>query len=113
MARFKDRLKQLRRETELTQQELAKKLGVSFSSISMYERGEREPSFEMLEMIADFFNVDMNYLLGKTDTPHETREVEVFAASSKKETFYDDLPEEAVQELENFKEYLRLKYGKK
>lgn len=113
MARFKDRLKQLRREQELTQQELAKKLGVSFSSISMYERGEREPSFEMLEMIADFFNVDMNYLLGKTDTPHETAEGEVFAASSKDETFYDDLPEEAVQELENFKEYLKLKYGKK
>ena len=33
----------------------------------MYERGEREPKFEMLENIADYFNVDMNFLLGKTN----------------------------------------------
>ena len=33
----------------------------------MYERGEREPNFETLELISDFFNVDMNYLLGKTN----------------------------------------------
>lgn len=38
---------------------------------------------------------------------------EVFAASSKKEDFYEDLPEEARQELESFKEYLKIKYGKK
>ena len=33
----------------------------------MYENGEREPSFELLEAIADYFNVDMNYLLGKKE----------------------------------------------
>ena len=34
----------------------------------MYENGEREPSFELLEIIADYFNVDMNYLLGKKES---------------------------------------------
>ena len=33
----------------------------------MYERGERQPNFELLEAIGDFFNVDIDYLLGRTD----------------------------------------------
>lgn len=64
MSEFARILKFLRRREKLTQQELAKKLKISKSSISMYENGNREPDFEQLEMIADFFNVDMNFLLG-------------------------------------------------
>jgi repressor LexA len=64
---FNDRLKTLRTSRGLTLEQLAKKLGCSKSSVNMYERGEREPSFEMLEAIADFFNVDIDYLLGKSD----------------------------------------------
>lgn len=62
---FSERLKLLRLQRQLSQKELADKLGISNSTVSMYERGEREPSFEMLELIGDFFNVDTNYLLGK------------------------------------------------
>lgn len=62
---FKDRLRLLREKRRLSQEELAKQLGVSKSAISMYENGKREPKdHELLECIADFFNVDMNYLLG-------------------------------------------------
>ena len=56
-------LRELRRKKELTQEELAKKTGLSASAISMYELGEREPNFKVLETLADFFNVDMNRLL--------------------------------------------------
>ena len=66
MSKFKDILKELRLKDNLTQQELASGLGISFSSVSMYERGQREPNFETLELIADYFNVDMDYLLGKS-----------------------------------------------
>lgn len=62
---FASRLKELRLKKNLSQAELAKKLGVSKSRIGMYELGEREPDFYTLELIADFFNVDMDYLLGK------------------------------------------------
>lgn len=62
---FKDRLKELRTARGYSQAELAKKLGLSASTISMYEVGSREPDFEKLELIADFFNVDISYLLGK------------------------------------------------
>lgn len=67
MGNFSNVFKTLRLKSGLTQQEMADKLKISRSSIGMYENGEREPSFELLETIADFFNVDMNYLLGKSE----------------------------------------------
>ena len=87
MASFKEMLKYLRVRDNLSQAELADKLGVAKSTISMYEVGKREPDFETLEAIADFFNVDMNFLLGKDGSENdpyylndETREIaqEVF-----------------------------------
>ncbi len=68
MGKFASIFKDLRVMSGLTQQEMADKLNISRSSIGMYEKGEREPSFELLEMIADYFNVDMNYLLGKKES---------------------------------------------
>lgn len=70
MREFKDIMKGLRAGRRLTQGELAEALGISRSAISMYERGEREPDFRTSWAIADFFNVDMNYLTGWID--HQT-----------------------------------------
>ena len=67
MGKLAERLKLLRSEAQLSQAELAKQLKISKSSINMYERGEREPSIETLENIADYFNVDMDYLLGHSN----------------------------------------------
>lgn len=67
MGNFQNVFKQLRLASGLTQAEMAEKLGVSKSTISMYENGNREPDYEILERIADFFNVDTDYLLGRTD----------------------------------------------
>ena len=50
----------------MTMKDLADKLSLTEQAISMYERNERRPNFEKLEEIADFFNIDMNYLLGKS-----------------------------------------------
>ena len=60
---FPEALKRLRAKKGLTQAELAEGLGVAKSTISMYEVGAREPDFEMLENIADFFNVDFMELV--------------------------------------------------
>ncbi len=65
MESFSGILKHLRNREHLTQLELADKLGIAKSTVSMYENGNREPDFDTLVCIADFFNVDMNYLLGK------------------------------------------------
>lgn len=65
MNKFSATLKQLRKTHIMTQAELAQKVGVSRSSIGMYESGEREPDFETLEAIADTFNVCMSELIDK------------------------------------------------
>jgi len=59
-------IKSLRIREGLTQEELSEKLKLSRSTIGMYENGERIPSIEVLENIADYFNVDMNYITGTT-----------------------------------------------
>ena len=70
MSKFSERFKLLRKERGLSQAALATELGFTKSSVNMYERGDREPGLESLETIADFFNVDMDYLLGKSDVPN-------------------------------------------
>lgn len=75
MAIFSERLRTLRNNFGLSQQKLADKVGtVSKSSINMYERGDREPGLETMEAFADFFNVDIDYLYGKSDIPNRSRE---------------------------------------
>ena len=67
MMPFGDVLKKLRKQNDLTQNQLGTVLGISESTVGMYERGQREPSFEMLEAIADYFNVDMDFLTGRSN----------------------------------------------
>lgn len=73
MPKFSDVLKELRKAKHLTQQEFADELSrisnenYSRSAIGMWESDSRVPDLDTLDAIADYFNVDMNYLLGKTD----------------------------------------------
>lgn len=64
---FSEILKELREEKGMNQQQLANALDVTRQTISNYENNKRVPNKEMLEIIADFFNVDMNYLYGQSD----------------------------------------------
>ncbi len=63
MLNFKEKLIRLRKDNNLTQDELAKKLRISRSAVANYEKGIREPNFEMLENIADCFNISIAELL--------------------------------------------------
>ena len=64
---FCHRIKQLRLDNKLSQEELSKKLNLSRSTVNMYERGEREPDFNTLNKIATFFDVSVDYLLGNEE----------------------------------------------
>ncbi|KYC71666.1 helix-turn-helix transcriptional regulator [Heyndrickxia faecalis] len=64
---FGKRLSALRKQKGLSQYELADKLGYSRGQIANYEQGKREPDYETLQKIADFFDVTTDYLLGRTD----------------------------------------------
>lgn len=66
---FAERLTKLRKAKKLTQQELADKLNISRATYAQYEIGRRKPDYETLEKLADYFNVSIDYLLGRTDIP--------------------------------------------
>jgi transcriptional regulator with XRE-family HTH domain len=66
---FSTRLEKLRERNGLTQKELATKLGIARTTYSGYENGAREPDLVTLNKIADFFDVSVDYLLGRTDDP--------------------------------------------
>lgn len=103
MKEFAKVLKQLRKKNKLTQMELAQHLNISKSAVSMYENGNREPDFETLEAIADFFNVNMDFLLGKS-----TDEVQTIAAHHDD----DEWTEEELAEIEAFKQFVKSKRKK-
>ena len=65
--KLNERLKELREREKYSQAEIAKELGVPRYSISNWEQGRAEPDIEMLKRIADFFEVSMDYLSGRTD----------------------------------------------
>lgn len=67
MIDFAIRLKELRIEKQLKQSELATALSVDQRSISNWENAIREPDYEMLTKIAQFFDVSTDYLLGISD----------------------------------------------
>lgn len=66
MKHYGDKLAQLREKRGLTQEDLAKKLGLSRAALSHYETGRREPDYDTLKHFADFFEVSIDFLLGRT-----------------------------------------------
>lgn len=77
MGSFQNIFKELRISGGMTQIEAAEKLGISRSTIGMYETGAREPDFETLEKIADFFHVNTDYLLGRAGRASASPETDV------------------------------------
>ena len=67
-SKFSIRLKELRKERGLTQEDLSKLSGISFPTISRYENGQRdEPKLTILKTLANYFDVTIDYLVGDTD----------------------------------------------
>ena len=101
MAKFKDRLRELRKERGLTQTSFAKDFGktrqiiqkyesgdtyplmaISRVSIGNYERGDREPTACILIQIANYFNVSTDYLLGLSDSKEISNELDIKSIST-------------------------------
>ena len=89
-----ERLKSLRKEKDLTLEELAQALGMTKQVLSRYERGEREADYKTLVKIADFFEVSIDYLIGhsvyyfpdmigkKSDNDDEIEVLELYSSLS-------------------------------
>ncbi|MCI9402534.1 MAG: helix-turn-helix transcriptional regulator [Oscillospiraceae bacterium] len=63
-----ERLKQLRDESHMKQEDIAKGMGIPLRTYCRYEYGEREPGVTALWRMADFYGVTTDYLIGRTDT---------------------------------------------
>ncbi|WP_240418188.1 helix-turn-helix domain-containing protein [Paenibacillus periandrae] len=73
--KYGHRIADLRDEKHLTQEELALKVGITRSALSHYENNRREPDYETIQRIADFFTVSVDYLMGRSeDLTHTANE---------------------------------------
>jgi transcriptional regulator with XRE-family HTH domain len=114
------RVKQLRESLNLEQKQLAIDLGVSQPTISDWENGRKIPSAKSTEKLADYFNVTIDYLLGRTDTPtapdaekdtsHEVSDEDI------KFALFDgdgEITDEMFEEVKAFAQFVKAKRAKK
>ncbi|MCI8350739.1 MAG: helix-turn-helix transcriptional regulator [Oscillospiraceae bacterium] len=66
---FGEHLRNIRKSRHLTQKQLAINIGASERGIQQYELGERKPAYDMLIALADYFDVSLDYLVGRSDDP--------------------------------------------
>lgn len=111
MYTFGSRLRELRSNKKLTQKELGSILSISESAVGMYERGEREPSFDLTRKISNYFEVSVDYLLGRTDDPSSTKnDLPDELKDPEANIFFKDYlsaPKEKQEELKRFWEYIK------
>ena len=70
MPSFPDRLKELRKAKGVTQKAMAKFLDVTEQHYQRYEYGKHEPNLDAINKLADFFDVSLDYLTGRSDNPN-------------------------------------------
>ena len=108
---FGTRLTALRKKKKLLQADLAKKIGIARATYGAYEQGTRQPDFETLEKLADYFEVSIDYLLGRTDNPSPTAkdlsedaDFQAFVNDPELGTWYKELPKNDIEELKLLKQ---------
>lgn len=70
---FAECLQELREDRNISRKELAAFLNVSVSTLGMYEQGRREPNIDMLIKLADYFNVSLDFLVGRSADNEERK----------------------------------------
>lgn len=100
-----NRLKQLRAEKNIKQDDLAEYLNVKRQTYSAYERGVSIPDANTLKAIATFFNVSTDYLLGSTDDPTPAQELAAARVAGSQD--YSDLTSEQIEKIKSYEAFLR------
>lgn len=95
---FANMLKKLRKNENLTQDQLASKIGITRDTLANYETGRREPDFTTLKNIASYFEVSTDYLLGREEFDNS----DLLAAH-----IDDDLTEDERIEIEKYLKFIR------
>lgn len=106
-----ERLKQLREAKGLYQKDVAAFLGVDRTTYVKYERGDSEPNHDTLSKLASFFDVSVDYLLGRTDVPKEAQTLDEQLKGVDFALYGEthDLTEEEKQDILEFVQYIKSK----
>lgn len=115
MKEMKDVLKDLREEKHLSQTQLADMLKLSASAIGMYESGKRIPRPEILETFADFYNVDMDYLYGRTLIRNQMRDFKGLTRKQEEAitVLYRSIPNMTDEEIDKMLNMFNLMFDNK
>ncbi|MED1302643.1 transcriptional regulator [[Bacillus thuringiensis] serovar konkukian] len=110
-----EKIKELRKNSKITQEQLGNAIGVSKMAISYFEKGKKSPGRESLEKIADYFEVTTDYLLGRSEDPELNEEEDKAVSEEGKNilAIIESLPEDerkkAWEQLEMYVTYMQNK----
>lgn len=110
-----EKIKELRKNSKITQEQLGNAIGVSKMAISYFEKGKKSPGRESLEKIADYFGVTTDYLLGRSEDPELNEEEDNVVSEEGKNimSLIESLPEDerkkAWEQLEMYVTYMQNK----
>lgn len=106
-----ERIAHLRERRGMSQSQLAKELKIGTSTLGMWETGKRGLKDDTIKMIAEFFNVSADYLLGNTDNKQPIFPSDKAGLTDKQQTIAahvdDDVSEDEMKEILNFIDYVK------
>lgn len=113
MELFSIRFKEERKNKGLTQEQLAKEFFLNKSSISRYEKGTQMPEMVMLQKFAEYFDVSVDYLLGRTDERNVHKEKSkldegIKTIAAHRVNPYEDISEEGINKINEYIEMVRI-----
>ncbi|WP_276699788.1 helix-turn-helix domain-containing protein [Romboutsia ilealis] len=113
MELFSIRFKEERKSKGLTQEQLAKEFFLNKSSISRYEKGTQMPEMVMLQKFAEYFDVSVDYLLGRTDERNAHKEKSkldegIKTIAAHRVNPYEDISEEGINKINEYIEMVRM-----
>lgn len=106
---FKLRLKDLRETKGISQKQLANFLNVSQGSVGNWESGTREPNFDIIKKIADYFDVSADYLIGRTDNPQQSIDQQLEGVEFALYGEIKELTDDEKQDILNFVKFTKSK----
>ncbi|GLY12678.1 helix-turn-helix domain-containing protein [Pseudobacillus badius] len=105
---YGERLKKLRNEKGISQQEFADRLKINRSTYARYELGKTQPDFETLQKIADYYSVTIDFILGRSDNTNtqtnDEKEMKEFFSNPELNLFFKEMKESPEEQLEELRE---------
>lgn len=106
-----DRLRMARIKKEWSQIEVAEEIGISFLSLSEYERNDRKPPTEILAYLADLYQVSISWLIGEKDDAEYTqaeKEFHSFIKDLEREWQVEELPKSSEDDVRKLRKMWEL-----